>query len=160
MRDIVLLKGENVHGNFGKAIEWEQYKPKVQKWIESNPNKIMHIINIVTQSTNINEKQKEEINIFINKNLTNKISEIACSDDYTQEFLSERLANAGLLPMFGFPTRTRNLYLSNPNKLPLEDVVSRDIDMAISTFTPGHEIVKDKKVYLAVGIVDYQWRRW
>ena len=157
MRDIVLLKGENVHGNFGKAIEWEQYKPKVQKWIESNPNKIMHIINIVTQSTNINEKQKEEINIFINKNLTNKISEIACSDDYTQEFLSERLANAGLLPMFGFPTRTRNLYLSNPNKLPWEDVVSRDIDMAISTFTPGHEIVKDKKVYLAVGIVDYQY---
>lgn len=157
MREIASLKGENVHGNFGKAIEWEQYRPKVDNWIKGNKKQILHIIDVVTHSTNINAKQKDEINSFISNGFTDKISEIACSDDYTQEFLSERLANAGLLPMFGFPTRTRNLYLSNPNKLPWEDVVSRDIDMAISTFTPGHEIVKDKKVFLAVGIVDYQY---
>ena len=61
--------------------------------------------------------------------------------------------------MFGFPTRTRNLYLSEPKKLPAEDVVSRDIDMALNSFAPGHEIVKDKKVYRAVGIVDYEYNK-
>ena len=74
--------------------------------------------------------------------------------------LSERLANAGLLPMFGFPTRVRNLYLKDPvlqGKLPSIDVVSRDIDMAINSFAPGHEIVKDKKVYKSIGVVEYEY---
>lgn len=157
MREIILSKSENVHGNFGRAIEWERHKTKVQDWIDNNGATIKHFIETVTKATNITNKQKEEIEAFIKTDLTNEISEIANSDDYTQEYLGERLANAGLLPMFGFPTRTRNLYLSRPNKLPADDVVSRDIDMAISTFTPGHEIVKDKKVYLAVGIVDYKY---
>ena len=43
-----------------------------------------------------------------------------------------------------------------PNKLPAEDIVSRDIDMALNSFAPGHEIVKDKKVYKSVGVVDYE----
>lgn len=157
MREIILSKSENVHGNFGRAIEWEQHKKKVQEWIDCNGATIKHIIDTVTKATNITSKQIDEIESFIRYDLTKKVSEIASSDDYTQEFLGERLANAGLLPMFGFPTRTRNLYLSKPDKLPWEDVVSRDIDMAISTFTPGHEIVKDKKVYLAVGVVDYKY---
>lgn len=157
MREIILSKSENVHGNFGRAIEWEQHKQKVQDWIDCNGSTIKHIIDTVTKATNLTAKQTDEIYSFIRYKLTDKISEIASSDDYTQEFLGERLANAGLLPMFGFPTRTRNLYLSKPDKLPWEDVVSRDIDMAISTFTPGHEIVKDKKVYLAVGVVDYKY---
>ena len=107
--------------------------------------------------TDISDTQKQEIKDFIYNQFIDKISQIATSDEFSQEFLSERLANAGLLPMFGFPTRTRNLYLSMPKKLPAEDVVSRDIDMALNSFAPGHEIVKDKKVYRAVGIVDYEY---
>ena len=76
--------------------------------------------------------------------MLDRISEIAHSDNYNQEYLSERLANAGLLPMYGFPTLTRELYLKKPDKLPSEVSVSRDIDMALSSFAPGHEIVKDK----------------
>ena len=157
MRENISSRSENVHGNFGRASEWKQYKDSVRLWINKHDKEIIHIVDVVTKATNITEKQKEEIVDFIRHNFIDRISEIASSDDYTQEYLGERLANAGLLPMFGFPTRTRNLYLSKPNKLPWNDVVSRDIDMAISTFTPGHEIVKDKKVYLAVGIVDYKY---
>ena len=31
--------------------------------------------------------------------------------------------------------------------------------MALNSFAPGHEIVKDKKVYLSVGVVDYTYAR-
>lgn len=157
MKEVLPASQESVHGNFGKAIDWQKYKSEVQIWIEGNKSQISHIIDTVTRATQLTDLQKAEIRTFVFKGLTDKISVIACSDDYTQELLSERLANTGLLPMFGFPTRTRNLYLSQPKKLPSEDVVNRDIDMALSTFAPGHEIVKDKKVYRAVGIVDYEY---
>ena len=152
-------RGENVHGNFGKAIDWERKKDNVQDWIYNNEATIDHIITTVTRGTDITEGNKKEIKDYIINHLLNRISEIARSDEYNQEYLSERLANAGLLPMYGFPTLTRELYLKEPVKLPSEDSVTRDIDMALSSFAPGHEIVKDKKVYLAVGVVDYTYQR-
>ena len=155
MKTIAPARGENVHGNFGRSLDWERKKDDVQRWIDSNEAEIDHIISMVTTGTAISETNKREIKLYVQNGLLDRISEVACSNEYTQEYLSERLANAGMLPMFGFPTLTRNLYLSEPDKLPAEDVVSRDIDMALSSFAPGHEIVKDKKVYLAVGVVDY-----
>lgn len=159
LKTIAPSRGENVHGNFGKAVDWERKKDEVQDWIDSNDAVINHIITIVTKGTDISEENKKEIKEYINNKLLDRISVIARSDDYNQEYLSERLANAGLLPMFGFPTLTRELFLKEPDKLPSEDSVSRDIDMALSSFAPGHEIVKDKKVYLAVGVVDYTYQR-
>lgn len=148
---------DSVHGNFGTVSEWNKNKAVVDGWIKDNEPSISHIIDIVTHETEITDKQKGEIKDFVQNNLVNKISDIVADPVYTQDKLSERLANAGMLPMFGFPTRTRNLYLTAPKSLPAENVVSRDIDMALNSFAPGHEIVKDKKVYRAVGIVEYEY---
>ncbi len=150
---------DSVHGNFGTVYDWQTNKLVLFEWLQENEKEVDRIITVVTKATEISRKQRTEIKEFIYNSLLDRISEIAVSEDFTQEFLSERLANAGLLPMYGFPTRTRNLYLKKPTKLPSEDVVSRDIDMALSSFAPGHEIVKDKKVYRAVGIVDYEYSK-
>lgn len=150
---------ESVHGNFGTVDNWEHTKILVKEWLEENQPEVRRVIKYVTQGTELTDEQKKGIYAYIYGDLLDKISVIASSDEFTQEYLSERLANAGILPMFGFPTRTRNLYLSLPTKLPADDVVSRDIDMALNSFAPGHEIVKDKKVYKAVGIVDYEYNK-
>lgn len=150
---------DNVHGNFGTVEQWLQNKKNVQEWLDNNRNEVLRIIDVITNGTELLEEQKKEIYDYIYDNLLGEISKIATSDEYTQIYLSERLANAGILPMFGFPTRTRNLYLSKPKKLPAEDIVSRDIDMALNSFAPGHEIVKDKKVYKAIGVVDYEYNK-
>lgn len=148
---------ESVHGSFGSVSDWKTNGPKVHEWIQKNPGKIEHIIETVTRGTELTDVQKSEVRDFINDELVKRISAVCESTEFTQDILSERLANAGMLPMFGFPTRTRNLYLSKPDKLPWDDVVSRDVDMALNSFAPGHEIVKDKKVYKAVGIVEYEY---
>ena len=148
---------DSVHGNFGKVEDWGINETKVTAWIARNKAEIIRLVEVITKGTDITSKQKNEIINYVLNMLVPKITQIAQSNEYTQEYLSERLANAGLLPMFGFPTRTRNLYLKRPTKLPAEDVVSRDIDMALSSFAPGHEIVKDKKVYRAVGVIDYEY---
>ncbi len=150
---------DSVHGNFGLATNWDYNKKIVAEWIDGNHGEICRIVGVVTTGTEISDKLKEEIISYVYTRLIDEVTDIANSGAYNQDFLSERLANAGLLPMFGFPTRVRNLYLSEPKKLPAEDLVSRDIDMAINSFAPGHEIVKDKKVYKSIGVVDYEYNK-
>lgn len=153
---------ESVHGNFGLAENWNYNKKIVAEWIDDNQSEICRIVDVVTNGTEISNELKSEIIDYVHNTLLDDITDIANNETYTQPLLSERLANAGLLPMFGFPTRVRNLYLKDPvvqGKLPSEDVVSRDIDMAINSFAPGHEIVKDKKVYKSIGVVEYEYNK-
>ena len=64
--------------------------------------------------------------------------------------LSERLANRGILPMFGFPTRARLLYHKQPSNWPPRQVVDRDLELAVSMFAPGAETVKERTIHTAM----------
>jgi hypothetical protein len=71
--------------------------------------------------------------------------------------LGEALAEEGLLPMYGMPTRVRNLY-TRPIFNEVRNEVSfsemdRDIDVAIQEFAPGRLLVKDKRSFLTAGFV-------
>ena len=71
--------------------------------------------------------------------------------------LSERLAEFGVLPMFGFPTQSRYLYTRRPTTgrpWPPALAIQRDLRMAVSEFAPGNEIVLDKLIYRSVGVID------
>jgi hypothetical protein len=69
--------------------------------------------------------------------------------------LAHTLAEAGFLPMFGMPTRVRNLYvdiLNNEDDYQREwSTIDRDLDLAIFEFAPGSVIVKDKQQHLSIG---------
>lgn len=62
-------------------------------------------------------------------------------------------AEDGLLPMYGMPTRVRQLYLglTGPGSQREWQTVDRDLDLAIYEFAPGATTVVDKREYLAVG---------
>src|SRR5439155_5923743 len=95
---------------------------------------------------------------YLRNKLVLEINSIVDDKAYTQDALSERLANAGLLPMFGFPTRVRLLYTKWPWEgipWPPEDgTIDRNLDIALSQFAPDSQTVKDKAVYTACGVVD------
>ena len=68
--------------------------------------------------------------------------------------LAEFLAELGLMPMFGMPTRVRNLYLdltSDGAGAAEWDTVDRDVDLAIFEFAPGQTIVRDKRIHTSIG---------
>jgi hypothetical protein len=69
--------------------------------------------------------------------------------------LAHTMAEMGLLPMFGMPTRVRNLYTGTPktnSKGQFEwSMIDRDLDLAIHEFAPGSLLVKDKKIHKSVG---------
>lgn len=68
--------------------------------------------------------------------------------------LAHTLAEAGLLPMFGMPTRVRSLYvdtLDDDDHQREWSTIDRDLDLAIFEFAPGSVIVKDKQQHRAIG---------
>jgi hypothetical protein len=71
--------------------------------------------------------------------------------------LAQFLAEQGLLPMYGMPTRVRNMYLGMVREGRGSDEelswlsMDRDLEMAIFEFAPGSVLVKDKEKHKAVG---------
>lgn len=149
-------RGDIVHGNFGYTDYWDINKVELIDWIENHKQTISTIIKKIVPEDNYTSYIESYV---MNTDMTNTNSEGLCldiencvnSELYVQRSLSERLAAAGLLPMFGFPTQVRNFYLDKDT----ESSVDRSVDLALATFTPGCEIVKDKKVYKSEGFFDY-----
>lgn len=146
---------DNVHGEFGKSNNWPNYKNRIQDWINANENTINSVIEQLRCGTFIKEPTSFIYRI-LKEDLVKRIDAIVANKKgYTQLALSERLANAGHLPMFGFPTNSRILFEKPPRELPPEDAISRNLSIAISEFAPGSEVIKDKKVLVPVGVINY-----
>jgi len=146
---------DNVHGEFGKAHRWPEYRPLVCTWINQHVSLIGDIAAKLMTGTHLSINASKAAEEVKNK-LVDKIDEVVKKNNiYPQVALSERLANAGHLPMFGFPTKTRFLYRERPDKLPPQRSIDRNLDIAISEFAPGNEVVKDKELIAPVGVVHY-----
>jgi DEAD/DEAH box helicase domain-containing protein len=162
-------RSDNVHGEFGDAANWNQPNATtaatvadlVSGWILANDPIIEQTCDVLLEraSPELVAERNELIN-FVRGELRRKIDDIVRPDSpFIQDSLSERLANAGLLPMFGFPTRVRLLFHDDPNaahEWPPNNSVDRDLDIAISQFAPGAETVKDGMVHTAAGVVHYR----
>jgi Lhr-like helicase len=154
-------KNVNVHGQFGQVENWnEARRTAVTTWLQTHREELYTVTDVLLRQTppDTRAKRGELVEWVIDK-LPQKLDEACQNPNLTQVDLSERLANAGWLPMFGFPTRVRHLFHHQPKHSfpwpPERGVVDRDLDIAISQFAPGSETVKDKAVYTAVGLVNY-----
>ena len=162
---------ESVHGEFGDAASWSQPTPGttggptvadlVGGWIQQNSAEIERVCDVLlTFAEPALLNNRPSLLDWVRSGLVGEISAVAANNQlYSQNALSERLANKGLLPMFGFPTRARLLFHSDPTRgseWPPEDAVERDLDIAISQFAPGAETVKDGIVHTAVGVAHYR----
>jgi hypothetical protein len=68
--------------------------------------------------------------------------------------LASFLAEQGLLPMYGMPTRVRDLYVGiEEDELgePDWDTIDREMDLAIYEFAPGRSLVRDKRKHTSIG---------
>ena len=166
--------GESVHGEFGPADGWNQPPPEppagsvpgtntgqlVADWLRRNTADVVRIVDVLlSYSEPALQAQKQSLIGYCTQQLTQDIANYLTNPHYPQDSLSERLANAGVLPMFGFPTRTRYLFHDKPKHSrpwPPDNVVDRELDIAISQFAPGSETVKDGLIHTAVGVVDYR----
>lgn len=166
--------GDCVHGEFGSAADWGNppvHLPPgsppgmtvaqlVDGWIQTNQAAIAHTCDVLLSFTMPQlQAQRMALTNYVQVQLVPRVTAASIDPRLPQSSLSERLANAGVLPMFGFPTRVRYLFHEKPAgayEWPPEGVVDRELDIAISQFAPSSETVKDGVIHTAVGVVDFQ----
>ena len=158
LADGPIISHGSTHGNFGSSAEWVENRLNIQNWL-STSNEVDEVVGRFCVHSDVN---KTEIINFCKKYLVERINDTVNNPNYIQEELSERLAVAGILPMFGFPTQSRELFSSNPNSVSKVEVVSdRSLDFAIWAFSPGAEIPNDKQIHTVCGFTaqrEYQGR--
>lgn len=166
--------GDSVHGEFGTAANWNlppvhlpAGAPKgattaqlVGEWIKQNGAEVAHVTDVLLVYADATlQAQRQALIDYMMRDLVPEVTAVSINPLYAQTALSEKLANAGVLPMFGFPTRIRFLYHDRPRRAfpwPPEGVIDRELDIAISQFAPGAETVKDGLIHTAIGVVDYR----
>jgi DEAD/DEAH box helicase domain-containing protein len=166
-------RGDSVHGEFGDAVAWNaspvqlpQGAPQgstvgqlVENWIQSHQQSVAQTCDVLLHFVSQDLRAERAALIsYIQSQLCQEVGQAAIDTRLPQTSLSERLANVGILPMFGFPTRVRYLFHDRPDgrEWPPEDVIDRELDIAISQFAPGSETVKDGEIHTAVGVVHYK----
>jgi DEAD/DEAH box helicase domain-containing protein len=151
----------SAHGIFGKTTEWSsRFRSTINAWLKTAPE-VMSVVEGLTCYTPLDETGRQALIQYLRFELVAKIDLAVQDASYTQAELSERLATAGLLPMYGFPTRVRPLYSRRPRNLLEESncqVSDRPLDMAVSSFAPGAEILKDKQIHVSCGFAAWDFK--
>lgn len=153
----------NTHGEFGTRQEWKDningIKDDIKAWLSAEANKplLRKIASLLTQNEDlINRLIDYTTHPEQDGSLCKQMDKAVADSSVFAESLAECLAEDGVLPMYGMPTRDRLLYHSfryeKGNVISDElSSVSRPIDQAISAFAPGASITKDKHVLTAIG---------
>lgn len=152
--------GENPHGMFGFCADWPTARDAVAGWLTKHQETAEAVLDQLLSQTRseLRDQRQELLRWAVERDGLFARVDVAASAASGHDDLAQRLAEEGVLPMFGFPTKERRLYQERPRGREATKFIGRQIDIAISEFAPGSEIVKDKGVYTAVGLADYERR--
>jgi DEAD/DEAH box helicase domain-containing protein len=160
-------ESSSTHGAFGLAEDWTlEYRDDAIKWLKTSPE-VAKVIGTFTYLTHLKPGEISELESYVRNELVVDVDSAVDDDIFLQDELSERLASRGLLPMFGFPTTVRNLWGGKPRSLTdhdldldeSADIADRQLEMAVSQFAPGSQVVRDKKVHTSAGLAAWS-QRW
>lgn len=146
----------SIHGEFGMLGEnmsnWQSYKGHIAGWILANQPQINEIVDalITPQLRRYRQEFIDWINDSSPAGLMEKIQSVLSNQEITTDNISEKLAEGGILPMFGMPTRVRNLYHGLSKQFEPYSI-DRDQSMAIYEFAPGAQKTKDKAIHTVIG---------
>lgn len=147
------------HGTFGQTDEWDQWRTGVERFLSDSPV-VSETVRRLSEFTRISDTDQLLIEQWIRGDLVPEIDRIAQREAGSPDTeLSAVLARYGVLPMFGFPTRVRNLWdapIRSRSWLTDRVVADRALGMAIGSFAPGSEVVKDGLVHTIAGFANYR----
>jgi DEAD/DEAH box helicase domain-containing protein len=153
----------SIHGTFGETEQWHSHhRAPISGWLASAAD-VEEVIERFTALTGVTHEERTALAAWCKRDsdqsLIGAIDDAVSSPYYLHAELSELLANAGILPMFGFPSRVRPLYEGKPNaRRDLDEIVvsDRSLDQAITAFAPGAEVVREGQTHTCVGFASYE----
>lgn len=148
---------DSLHGSFGKVDSWPDYRSGVADWLRTHSD-VSDVVKQLSSYTKLTQSQVQQIEQWARVDLIKEVERILVQPERSDEELSLVLALGGLLPLFGFPTRVRNLYHGEVMSRVLDNhvVADRPLAMAVTNYAPGAEVVRDGLVHTAAGFAHYE----
>lgn len=145
---------ESTHGAFGRVDDWAGlHREGVAAWLASSPEPARVVARLAAHAP-LAASDVAGLVDYARSGLLARVDEAVADTRFVQGELSHRLAVAGILPMFGFPTQVRTLFWDKRKAKASETELSdRPLDHAVWAFSPGAEIPKDKQLFTACGFV-------
>ncbi len=149
-----LISPPDIHGEFLPCHFLEKnngnsWRNQLLDALAKSRNDAIELSKELTHGTELNLEH-----LTRTEHILEKIDESLEKNNEPDSGLGNVLADQGHLPMYGMPTRVRNMYLGLRKKRGrfFWSTVDRDIDMAIYEFAPGSTVVIDKKEHRAIGL--------
>lgn len=135
----------DTHGEMGTLAEAKANIEMVKGWIEKSDQTIDQVARILSAGSQVSP---ESLVNYAYK-LPDKMIAAVNSDEFVASTLAQRLAEAGVLPMFGMPTSVRELYFELPYSQSSgtsdAKTLDRPADQAIADFAPESVRTWDKR---------------
>ena len=150
--------GDSIHGTFGLIEKWPDNELLVRDWLSTSPQ-VAVAVDSLTSLTGLTSTQISGLRLWARNELSAMVSESIATFGAFESELSKLLALAGVLPMFGFPSKVRALYdqkVSHFKNLESATVSDRSLNIAISAYAPGSQVVRDNWIHTANGFVAYE----
>jgi Lhr-like helicase len=148
-------KDPDTHGEFGLCENWPNIKQSVTNWLRTSPQVKAVVDAIIYPKCG---PEAEGHIKYITDKLPEQLDDIAKDQSSAEKKLAEKLAEKGILPMYGMPTRTRSLYHELTTEK--ERTIDRDLELAITEFAPGSQKTKDKVVHTSIGFTAELKQKW
>ena len=145
------------------------HRDTVRGWLEQS-GEVDEVCATIARGTPLDVSQLVD---YVRTFLPARIDECLSNPELVGAGLAQRLAEGGVLPMFGMPSRVRLLYHRATTD---SGFIDRDLDLAITEFAPGAQKTKDKRILTAIGFTmpllqlhqraepapgdPLEWRRW
>lgn len=151
----------DVHGEYVPTTEYYDTSPQSGNWPDRLKGALKATIGVRDRFVEICTVSGEQrARLLRDCSVDKLLSDIWAQGQYkptTRTGLAEFLAERGLLPMYGMPTRVRQLYLGlreergGPSVEYDWSTMDRDLDMAVFEFAPGAILTKDKQRHKVIG---------
>jgi hypothetical protein len=146
-----LLRPPDIHGEFPPAFEYSE-----GAWTDRLASALTESKMQATQFAALLVDHSDLSGVYRVPSVPDMLTELGDvveRSDVKRLGLAHSLAEAGLLPMYGMPTRVRDLYTGARRERQGWNWLTndRDLDLAIHEFAPGSQLIKDKRRHQCVG---------
>jgi DEAD/DEAH box helicase domain-containing protein len=139
-------KRPDAHGEFPTVGQWKATESaRFHAWLSEEQGLASVARSVGVLRPDLDQEARLERAEELRHQLCSDIADAVAGVPDTDS-LGESLAEAGLLPLLGMPTRTRALYThARAGREP--ETIDRDLDLAITEFAPGAKRMRDKRIH-------------
>jgi DEAD/DEAH box helicase domain-containing protein len=153
-----LVRPVDVHGDFIPAstlrdpallAQWQQW---LREALDATEPEVLRTLAAINRQRPSAESGADPLVLEPAEQLVQAIATGASRIGANTDGLAAHLANEGVLPMYGLPTRVRDLVVGKDQAKVETQCLSRDLEVAIQEFAPGNVLVHDKKEHRCLGL--------